>query len=539
MSSGIDSQLQFVKDEIRGAWRFRRTAVIVAWAVAVPLWLLICVLPDVFQARARIYVETSTELRPLLQGLAIDSDVQSQLDLVRQALLSRPTLQKIANEAKLHKKNESPLDSEELIEKLGKKIDLSVEATRGTGNYLYTIAYDDHDRERSVAIVKMLLDTFVEEVIGKKRAGQETAQAFLQEQIRDYERRLSEAENRLADFKRRNMGLVPGESGDYFSRLQTATDALEKDRAALRVAEMRRSELLTQLRGETPYAPVTDSPVSGSASRGGALAGSDTASRLQEAEAKLQDLLLRFTDKHPEVIAMRETIEELKQRQVKELEALKSGNLADAGGQKAFLNPVYQRIQVSLNDLEVEIAALRGQISDHERRSAELRKLADTAPAVEAEFARLNRDYGVTRAQYQSMVERLERARLSDKADETGAVKFTVIDPPVAKIEPVAPKRSLLIIGALVLALAAGAGTAYVLHLMRPVFQTARSLAEFTGLRVLGAISIARPDSWRALQTVAVRRFAVAVSLLPVACLFVLLTDNYVVAMLRRLKSGA
>jgi hypothetical protein len=168
-----------------------------------------------------------------------------------------------------------------------------------------------------------------------------------------------------------------------------------------------------------------------------------------------------------------------------------------------------------------------------------MRKLADTAPAVEAEFARLNRDYGVTRAQYQSMVERLERARLSDKADETGAVKFTVIDPPVAKIEPVAPKRSLLIIGALILALAAGAGTAYVLHLLRPVFQTTRSLAEFTGLRVLGAISIARPDSWRALQALAVRRFAVGVSLLPVACLFVLLTDNYVVALLRRLKSGA
>src|SRR4029453_18797742 len=120
--------------------------------------------------------------------------------------------------------------------------------------------------------------------------------------------------------------------------------------------------LMTQLHGETPYAPVSDSPMNGSNSRG-ALAGSNTATSLQEGEDRLQDLLLRFPDKHPEVIALKETIEELRERQVKELEALKSGNLADAGGQKAFLNPVYQRIQVSLNELEVEIAAVHGHVA--------------------------------------------------------------------------------------------------------------------------------------------------------------------------------
>jgi polysaccharide chain length determinant protein (PEP-CTERM system associated) len=535
--STFDSQLEFIKDEIRGCWRFRRVALVVAWAIAIPAWILVALLPDVYESRARVYVETTTELRPLLQGLAIDSDVQSQLDLVRQALLSTPTLQKIADSAGLSSGALTPLEREQLIEELGKRIDLSVEAPRGSGNYLYSIAYRDVNRERSTVVVKMLLDTFVDEVIGKKRSGQEDAQQFLQREIQAYEKRLSEAEARLADFKRHNLGLVPGERGDFFSRLQSETDLLERDRTALRVAEMRRRELTQQLTGETAYVPMTDSSANGTGTR--ALAASDTTTRLQEAETRLQELLLRFTDKHPEVIALRETITELQARQKREFDALKSGNLADAGGQKAYMNPVYQSIQVSLNQLDVEIAALRGQVADRERRAAEMRKLADTAPDVEAEFARLNRDYGVTRAQYQSMVERLERARLSDKADENGVVKFTVIDPPVAKLEPVAPKRGLLTIAGLLFALAAGAASAYVLHVFRPVFQNVRSLANVTGMRVLGAISMARPEVWRAAEFGRLRTFGISIALLLVTCGVMLTVGDTAVHYLRRLAAGA
>jgi polysaccharide chain length determinant protein (PEP-CTERM system associated) len=533
--STFDSQLEFIKDEVRGSWRFRRVALLVAWAIAIPAWILVALLPDQFEARARVYVETTTELRPLLQGLAIDSDVQSQLDLVRQALLSTPTLQKIAETSGLSKGTLSPLEREQLIEELGERIDLSVEAPRGSGNYLYSIAYRDVNRDRSVAVVKMLLDTFIEEVIGKKRSGQEDAQQFLQREIQAYEKRLSEAEGRLADFKRRNLGLVPGERGDFFQRLQSETDGLERDRAALRVAELRRRELSQQLTGETAYVPDSSSSSTGTR----ALAASDTTTRLQEAETRLQELLLRFTDKHPEVIALRETIVELQARQKREFDALKSGNLADAGGQKAYMNPVYQNIQVSLNQLDVEIAALRGQIADRERRSAEMRKLADTAPDVEAEFARLNRDYGVTRAQYQSMVERLERARLSDKADENGVVKFTVIDPPVAKLEAVAPKRGMLTIAGLLFSLAAGAATAYALHVFRPVFQNVRSLANVTGMRVLGAISMARPEVWRAAEFGRLRTFGISIALLLVTCGVMLTVGDTAVHFLRRLAAGA
>lgn len=535
--SALGSQLDFLKNEFRGAWRFRWIALIIAWSIAVAGWVAIYFIPDMYEARARVYVETSTELRPLLQGLAIETDIQSQLDLVRQALLSRPTLEHVAQTARLDTSDKNALEHEAFIDSLRKQISISVEMARGTNNFLYTMSFRNHDREKSVIVVSTLLDTLINEVTGKKRSGQEDAQQFLADQIAEYERRLSAAEERLAEFKKRNMGLVPGESGDYFSRLQAEDQALETSRAALRVAEVRRAALAAQLRGESPYVPVADSPTT--RLQAASTTEMDTSTRLQQAEARLQELLLRYTDQHPEVIELKASIDELRTRQKRELEALRQGKLTETGGRSAFLNPVHQQIQLSLNQADVEIATLRGQITDHERRSAQLRKMADTAPEVEAEYARLNRDYGVTRAQYQSMVERLERARLSDKADESGTVKFNVIDPPVAKIEPVSPKRGLLITAALIVGLLVGTGVAYLLHLTRPIFQNAKSLADATGLRVLGSISLTRPDAWHRAQAADTRRVVIAVSLLFVACATVLATEKFVTGMIRHLLAGA
>src|SRR4029078_2841023 len=106
------------------------------------------------------------------------------------------------------------------------------------------------------------------------------------------------------------------------------------------------------------------------------------------------------------------------------------------------------------------------------------RALLNTRPQVEAEYARLNRDYEVVREGYRELVDRLQKARLSARADETGVVKFEVVDPPSASFSPVAPNRVLLLAAVLVVGLGLGGGTAYVMHQLRPVFHSTRALAE-------------------------------------------------------------
>ena len=502
----MNAAVEQVFEQLRGAWRYRRQAVLAAWGVALAGWLVVFALPDSYGAQARVYVDTSTALRPLLQGITVDDDVESQLNLVRESLLGRAQLDRVARDADLDLRVKTPGDREALLAKLRAAITIDAASpggnrdSRRSADSIYTITYQNSARDKALAVVRSLLNSLVEDTLGGKRSGADAAQKFLRDQIADYESRLAASEAALAEFKKRNVGLVPGAQGDYFSRLQCEIAASQKARAALDGALRRRDELARQLKGEKSFIPSSASGKGASAAavesahpdqssdpNGGS---SDTAARIAAAQARLDDLLLRFTDKHPDVVAARETVAQLKQRQATELDALRRGDPAAIAGSGLAANPVYQNIQLQLNQTDVEIAAVRGDLAEHEQAEAELRRVVNTAPGVEAEFQRLNRDYDVTKAQYNSLVDRLEKAKLSDDAQQTGVVRFEIIDPPTSPVEPVAPKRPLLIGLILFAALAAGIGVAWLMSQLRPVFNTARSLGDLTGLPVLGSVTI-------------------------------------------------
>jgi hypothetical protein len=145
---------------------------------------------------------------------------------------------------------------------------------------------------------------------------------------------------------------------------------------------------------------------------------------------------------------------------------------------------------------------------------AELRRFADTMPQVEAEYAQLNRDYTVTKAQYTALAERLEKARVGEGAEATGSVRFEVVDPPSSPFKPVAPKRLLLIAGVFVVGLGVGVGIAYLLNLIKPVFYNIRTLAESTGVTVLGAVSLTYSEVENKAMRGALIRYAMVVAVL-------------------------
>lgn len=487
--------LQQILDQVRGAWRFRWLALGLAWAICLAAWIIIFMLPDSYQASARVFVDTGTALSEVTKGISIETNVDTQIQRVRQAMLGAPQLQEVADAADLMAGSITPRDRQIAIEGLRREIQISGDVSRNRAG-VYVISYQSRDRAKALRVVEKLLNTFVESTLGGKREGSQQAQQFLQTQIADYEQRLSSAEQRLAEFKKKNVGLMPGATGDYFSRLQAEMEALKQAEASLQVAVQRRDELQRQLRGD--QSSMASPAAGGGANSGsGVSVGGDTAARIQDVQKRLDELLLKYTEKHPDVIALRQTLKDLEQRQQDELAAVRRGDPGAAALSGLATNPVFQSIQLAFNQAEVDIATSRAEVNDHRRKVAELRSLVNTAPEVEAELSRLNRDYEVTRSQYQTLVQRLEAARLGEDAEATGMVRFEVIDPPAAAFDPVAPNRPLLIIFSLVFALGAGGALAYVLHMTKPVFTNVRQLSEMSGLPVLGEVSMTWIERYR------------------------------------------
>jgi polysaccharide chain length determinant protein (PEP-CTERM system associated) len=504
-------------DAARGAWRFRWFALATAFGVAVIGWAVVFALPDRYAADARVFVDTRTALKPALQGLTTDQNVDAQINFVHQSLLEGPQLERIAAETGvLPASTTDARERTEILKAFSNKIVLTVTNAgnqgdeRATAGTIYGFHFFDPSRERALLVVKTLLNTFVEETLGGKREGSEEAQKFLEAQIKDYEQRLSVAEDKLATFKKKNVGLMPSEQGGYFAQLQTETDAEKKAEVDLSVAMSRREELVKQLHGDEAVSAAGGGLMAGIGPNGMAGAG-DTLSRIQETQAKLDELLLKYTEQHPDVIATRATLEDLKKRRAMELAALRRGDAAAVAASGAANSPVYQSMQLELNKVDVEIAALRRELAQHQVTVADLKQRLNTAPQVEAEFQQLNRDYDVNKAQYTALLESYQKARLGERADNAGSVRFEVVLPPTSPVIPAWPNRPLWLTAVWIVALAAGAGSAYMLHMHRPVVSSARAVNEVTSFPVLGVVSAAFPTYQRAQYQFNALRFTAAV----------------------------
>ncbi len=468
----------------RGIWRQRWYMVLIIWVVSIAGWLVVYKLPDQYKASARVYVDTQSILKPLLRGLTVDSNQGAQqVALMTRTLLSRPNLEKVARMTDLDLKGQNPEQMEAVLTGLSKDIVLE-----GTGREnLYTISYPNNDPQLAKRVVQSLLTIFVESSLGETRRDTDTAQQFIDKQITEYEARLVEAEEKLKEFKRRNVGVMPARGEGYYESMQAGMSALEQAQLELREVENRRNEIKRQLEDEELNAESIVSTTSVSP------VFSAVDSRIQGLQAKMDGLLLQFTDRHPDVIEIKRIIAQLEKQKQDEIKA----SAPAAGDKRRGSSPVYQQLKLALGEAEANVASLRVRVNEHARRVNQLKAMVDTIPKVETELGQLNRDYDVNKQNYETLLSRRESAKMSEEAGQTSdEVKFKVIDPPYVPSVPSSPNRPLLMLLVLLGGLVAGIAFAFLLAQLKPVFDSRRNLTEITGLPVLGSISMV----WTAAQ---------------------------------------
>ncbi|MDR2187962.1 MAG: chain length-determining protein [Azonexus sp.] len=485
---------------IRASWKHRRLAMLAAWVVGAIAAGVILRIPDRYEASARIFVDTQSILKPLMSGLAVQPNVEQQVMMLSRTLISRPNIEKLIRMADLDLNAKSKADQEALIDSLTKTLKIQ---SVGRDN-LYTLSYQNTNPAKAEQVVRELVSIFVESSLGNKRQDSDSARKFIVDQIRNYEAKLVEAENRLKEFKLRNIDLQTADGKNSMDHLSELTGLLSTSRLALREAQNSRDALRRQIVGEEPVLlpenPGVDAGISMPEIDG----------RIDTLRRNLDTLLQRYTEQHPDVIGTRRLIQDLEEQKRQALLARKQFAAANPGSAISN-NPVYQQLKVSLAEADANVASLQARVSEYEDRYKRLVELMRTQPQLEAEFTQLNRDYDINKKNYEQLVARRESAELSGDLDAAGSVAdFRVIDPPRASQKPVAPNRLLLFPLGLLLAMAAGLATAFIASQVRPVFFDGKTLRDATDLPLLGTISLMPNEARRLREKSSLRRFLLA-----------------------------
>jgi len=478
--------IEQILDYLRGMWHRRWYGLAVAWVAVIVGSITVFRLPDQYEASARVYVDTQSMLRPLMQGMTVIPDSGQQTAILSRTLLSRPNVAKIIRKSDLD--TAARMSADDLIDgTLG-----SLRITRAVfGENLYTIAFRYTDPKKAQDVVQAALSIFIEQSLGDSRSGADSARKFLDEQIKDYDLKLKEAEGRVNAFRLKYMGLFPTSGKDFVSQMSAMGDQIRDGRVELRVAEQTRDGIRRQLEDQTKerIAAVAENP--GYSPK---IAVPELDGRIEALKRQIDELLRNFTEQHPDVVGNKHLLAKLEEERNREVEIRRKAAMERPTAVPSG-DPVAEQLKVALNEAEANITTARARLAESESRYQQLKAAAEALPKIDTEWTQLNRDYDIQKRQYESLVSRRETAAMTGKMEDAGVAEFRIIDPPRVTPAPVAPNRVLLLLGLIGGSLAAGLATAFAVSQVQPTFHDGRVLREIAGRPLLGMVSmIASPE---------------------------------------------
>lgn len=479
MMSDVREQLSAF---INAMWRRRWWGVVVAWLVCLVGWAIVTTMPNRFEAQARVYVDTDSMLEPLLRGLAVRPNVDQQIQIMQRTLLSRPNVEQVMRTTDLALAVDTPNQRDAMVDRIISNTRFLPQGTRN----LFLLSHTDADPQMATRIVQALLNIFVESQLGTRRRDFAEAQTFIDRQIRDYERQLQAAERRLAQFRQQHLDVLPS-TGNFAAQAQAVAQRRDQIASDLADAQVRRENLRRQL-ADTPQTVPLGTGEGGGSRFGGQIA---------ELQNQMRQLRLRYTDDHPDILALRRQIQLLQSQNTNERRAIEVQTRPDGTQTRTrnsgptVPNTVYEQLRLRLADEEAAVATQERRLTQAEAEVERLRGLATRVPEIEAELANLDRDYNVLRTNYEQLLARREQARMAQSADErTDALQFRIVDPPRVPVAPAAPNRPLLYGAVLFIGIGAGFAFAAVLSQFSDAFWTSSQLRDTFAYPVLGSVGM-------------------------------------------------
>jgi polysaccharide chain length determinant protein (PEP-CTERM system associated) len=471
MGFSIDQLLTLLWREL---YRYRR-AVFVAFAViSVAVLLTAMLLPKVYRSYTVIHADESNIIRPLMEGTAVATGVKDQAQNARELLFSRRIMLQVLREAGMQVDDLSELKLERLIDDVQKRTRIL-----GSGQSLIRIEYRDPSPQMAFRVTQKYAELFVTESASAKRQESQEAYAFIDKQVRDYHKKLIEAESRLKEYRSEN---IEGTATDSFKRISELRRRLEGSRLELSETRIRADSLEQQLSGE---ADVT---------RGMAREGAYR-SRIAELQMELDTLRLSFHDTYPDIVQLKSQIEELnhaiEQERVQREQRIREARArGEAYIDESIANsPLYQQLRSELSQARTEIATLEARITETEGMLAEENERIKRIHDAEAALAELTRDYEVNRDLYQDLLRRREKARVSMHLDiEERGLTMKVQEPARLSLKPYGLRFLHLALLGLPLALLLPVAAVLGLLQVDPRVRISEQIADQLGLPVAGEI---------------------------------------------------
>ena len=426
------------------------------WYIIIPFVLVMSgasiyaiIAPREYKASTLVLVSPQSVPEDLVHA-TVTSKVEERLQSIAQEVMSRTRLETIITEFRLYEKARKHLSKEEVVELMRKNIKVEL-PTKKDEKGSFAISFISNDPNTAMAVANRLSSLFIEENLKIREKQASGTTEFLTNELAAAKAKLDQMETSVTQYKRRFMGGLPEQRDTNLKILEQMQMQNQRISESLRAAQDRKLFIQKQLSDMEMPASMPAATGSGKDNQylnkpslnqkdaSSVLAtdsGGTYETKKDKLKRELEDLRTKYTDNHPDVIAIN--------KKIAKLEKNKDTYDNDIKGDPRYKELKNQLMATSLEikRLENENASISAQVNKYLGR-------IEQTPAREQDMAGLLREYESTKTAYETLLKKSQGAQQAENLEKRQkGEQFRVIDParvPETPFTPDVPK--ILLIG--------------------------------------------------------------------------------------------
>jgi len=451
--------------------RHKRTFILLAVLGPALGYLLCFVLPKEYTSQTTILVEQPAV--PTSYVTDINSgDLKQRLTTLQEQILSRSRLEGMISKFGLYPTQRAQHASmEALVDRLRKKIAVTPVKPMAESNSTQLPGFVTKVSDRDPALAQKLCNevasVFMEESQRVKHEQASGTTVFLDKRVADAKAKLDDQDGKLAAFKGRYSGSLPDEQqanlnvlAGLNTQLDAATQALNRAQQDKSFAESVLSQQIASQSGDNPSAQK----------------------QLADMQSQLAALLAKDTEDHPDVIRMRQSIADLKEK-------MASSQAAAPTGGSTVDTPELQQLRAQVHQYDAVMKEKTAQQRDVQRQIALYQSRLQLSPNVEEQYKVLTRDHQTALDFYNDLLKkRSESAMVSDMNHQAESAEFRILDAANLPEGPSFPNPLYFSLGGLAAGLALAVGIIALRELRDKTLRTEEDVEFFLQLPTLANI---------------------------------------------------
>ena len=355
------------------------------------------ILPKTYTSKVTLYADVTNIIGNLLEGKAEITEIDRAKE-ARDIVFTDRILRSVAIKAGFS-------DPDSAIGILRSRMRITA-----NGDYVY-ISYSSSSRDMAFNVIDAVTQAFLSETSRKKREESQSAFDFIDAQVNKYKQQLEIAEQALKKFSAENIDITESSVSKQVIKYKNDLKVIQLE---IEDTEARLDSYEKELAQESEFLEIEAERTPSFEER-----------QLESFEQRLAELRLSYLDTHPDIISLKDQINEL-HREVDEIKAAEGDNKPLTKVE----NPAYTDLKAVINSERANLNALQNRLANTERLLIAEFSNAETVAEKQATYKELTRDYSVTKDVYEDMLKRRESARLSMTLDIEGqGVTYKIHEP--------------------------------------------------------------------------------------------------------------